>query len=183
MEIHIPFPTLNPLSALGPQLAWTCAFPVNVATDSLSSYLHQSYCVWKTLLTWFHPSPLDLELFPLPLFPEPEGRDVMKTFHSELIATVSHSLHIVQLLFSIFYLAVLFDGLRNLPPLRISGSYIPLQKTNKQTTNNNKPPYIPRKRNTGRCALRTSALLTTWSCPRKERWIGIQALSIQYSLL
>lgn len=37
-------------------LAWFCADLVPAAAVSVNSYVHQSYCIWKTPFHWCHPS-------------------------------------------------------------------------------------------------------------------------------
>lgn len=56
-------------------------------------------CVWNTLLSYNHLSPLDLAIFLLLLYRwlGSEGRGLTKTFHLGLRAQISHSLHNVQL--------------------------------------------------------------------------------------
>lgn len=97
----------------------------------------------------------------------------MNRFHLELIAAKYLTLWILSNCFLCFgfpfWCAWKLTSLRYKRKLQTS----PEKQTNNKQQQQ-KPPCIPRKRNTGRCALRTSALLTTWSCPRKQRWIEIQ---------
>lgn len=43
------------LSVLRPHLAWPCAGPVHAVTVSVSTRVHQSFCVWYPLLHVFYP--------------------------------------------------------------------------------------------------------------------------------
>lgn len=60
--------------ALGQYLIWTCAGLVCATTVSISSYVHQCCCFWKTLFSWGHLSCMILtnSLRPLPKAKEME---------------------------------------------------------------------------------------------------------------
>jgi hypothetical protein len=58
-----------------------------VLPQSLNSFVHESYCVRKTLFPWCHPSPLALEIFLLPLlhsFLNPKDRYLVKIVYLAL---------------------------------------------------------------------------------------------------
>lgn len=62
---------------LGLYLIWTCAGLVCATTVSISSYVHQYCCFWKTLFSWGHPSCMTLKNS-LPLLPKAKEIDWMK---------------------------------------------------------------------------------------------------------
>lgn len=64
-------------------LTWTCADLVCAATVSLCIYISALLCL-ATLIPWYHPPPLAVTVFLLPLphtFLTFEGRDLIKTSH------------------------------------------------------------------------------------------------------
>ena len=102
MESSCPLASLSAV----PLPAWTSADAMHVATVSMSSYVLQYRCVWKTLFAQCHPSPLALIIFLLSILYSsslgPEGWIWWRHLFWTECSKVFHCLHFVQLWVSAF---------------------------------------------------------------------------------
>lgn len=95
---HGRFYLIAPFST-GAHLAWNCSGTVHTVTVPTSSYVHQSYWIWKTWFTRCPAYSLAIKIFPpslLPISLNPEGMGSMKTNHLGL--SIPRPLHFAHCL-------------------------------------------------------------------------------------